>query len=486
MRRINAGWWCVTGIGCFLALPACGGSSKSAGADSGGSRSASGNAGSAAEGAMSQSGGGFGAGSASAGAGGRNELGGAPAGGGTSLAGGAGYAGFGGADACVAGAPCNCKSLVGITQCSKDGAECICPPSAECKKNKPGAACFEACGGEPFGVWRLAESCFSGAYTPLRADCEPFISAKAAGNEITMRLADGGEISSYGGEHWTVASQVPLACLGIESVNRCKDATFYTTMAAFTWSSTGDAECTANACGVCDCNGEESTSWPSGSSWSRSGNQLTIGGVTLDYCVQGDSLWIGGKDPNGEPKAAYRFSKQSCAGKPIPCAERTALQCEMSGDCIAGHCKGKTPAATGCSEAWSEADCGVTEGCVWETGGCYGEALTECYFEGCDTVPGCAWGPPKQHCSGEALPCCQGFVSELGECGFLDAAGCLKAAGCTLSGGVCSGEVACASQTESTICSALGCNYPANCKPTKCSELSVAACHSVQGCRVEW
>jgi hypothetical protein len=321
----------------------------------------------------------------------------------------------------------------------------------------------------------------------MRDGCEAFISATSIDSDLAMRISDGGELTANGEEHWAVTSQVPLSCLGIETVNRCKDASFYTEMAIFSGSYTGSAECSANACGVCECKGNEAAGWASGwSYWSHSGNQLTLGGIVVDYCVQGNELWLGGKDANGVPKVSYKFSKHSCVGKPIACADRTAEQCEVSGDCTAGRCKGKVGVDATCTAAGSEDECSVIEGCTWETGGCYGQAAEECVFDNCTTEPGCSWGEPKQRCGGEALPCCEGVVSELGECSFLDAAGCLKAPGCTLSGGVCSGEVTCFTQPDAAICSKIGCNYPSDCKPTKCSSLSVADCHSVKGCRVEW
>ncbi|MES1173184.1 MAG: hypothetical protein ABUL62_02555 [Myxococcales bacterium] len=483
--------WFLIGGGCLVGLAACGGASKSSSAGSGGASAASagGDAGSGAEGALSPGGGTTGAG-ASAATDGRSGFGGAPIGGRPSIGGSGGGAGAGtaaaaGASACIVGASCNCGSRVGTTTCAHDKAECSCPPSSECN-NEPGARCFEPCGGDPFGIWRLEESCFAGARLSTSPECKPFIGATATDNELTLRIVDGGELSGYGHETWTVASHVPLACLGIESVNRCKDATFYTGLAFFSQSSSSGGSCVANACGVCDCEGMEASGWSGSSSWSRSGSKLTLGDVTFDYCVQGDQMWIGGAAADGSPKVAYRLSKHSCMGKPIPCADRTPEQCELSGSCIAGHCKGKSAADTGCASAWSQDVCDITEGCVWETGGCYGDAAPGCDISNCDTDPGCSWGAPVQHCAGEAFPCCQTVLSESGDCSLLDATSCSKAQGCTLLGGTCTGEPSCYDQTDSAICGALGCQYTPGCTPVSCSALSAASCHSMQGCHIEW
>jgi hypothetical protein len=266
-------------------------------------------------------------------------------------------------------------------------------------------------------------------------------------------------------------------------VNRCQDATFYTGMSLFGADASGP--CAANACGVCDCEAEDEHSLWLGNNWSRIGNRLNLGDVNTDYCVQGDTLWIGGNDDSGRPRAAYKFSKHSCQGTTIPCGQRTAAQCEL-GSCSAGHCKGKLPSHLGCDVAQSETDCGVIEGCVWDPVGCFGEATPECNFDVCDTEPGCSWGPPKQRCAGEALPCCQGLIAEAGECGLLSAANCSKGAGCALVAGTCLGQPSCSAQKDAATCSALGCDFPAGCKTTECSTLSVGDCHSVKGCRVEW
>lgn len=497
MVRIRAGWLILGSCG-LLALQACGGTSDSQGG-SGGARSDGGASGGPSDvtgGAGSTNRGGSEAGNRSTGVAGRVESGGASAGGATSVTGGVGgTAGTGGAAAaggrtsgCVEGAACNCKKLTGTTKCTNDGAQCVCPPATECQ-NEPGTPCFEPCGGDPFGVWRLEQSCFSAGPLMVRDGCEPFLNATPKENEITLRIADGGEFASYGKESWTVSSEVPLACLSIGSVNRCKDATFYSEISVFgaTGFGRGAAECKANACGVCDCEGtEDNSTSPQYDGWRRSGTQLTLANVTVDYCVQGNTLWLGGKDASGAPRAAYKFSKHSCTGTPTPCAQRTLAQCEMSGDCVTGHCKGKTSSQLGCDAVATEQDCGITEGCVWETGGCYGDALSECYFDTCDEQPGCSWGDPKQHCAGEVQPCCQGSFSGASQCSLLDAASCSKAKGCALTNGSCTGEAVCADQSDSAICAQLGCSYPTGCKMTKCSDLSVAECHSEVGCRVEW
>lgn len=178
--------------------------------------------------------------------------------------------------------------------------------------------------------------------------------------------------------------------LGIESVNRCKDATFYSEIGTFGANLTRDAARTANACGVCDCKGEEFSSLSITSDWSRSGNQLTLGSISEDYCVEGDVLWIGGEDAYGKPKVSYKFSKHSCAGTPAICAQRTPEQCEVGGSCTLGHCKGKSSAQKGCEASTWQPECEVIEGCVWEAVGCYGEPNPECSFEVCDTEPGCS------------------------------------------------------------------------------------------------
>jgi hypothetical protein len=316
----------------------------------------------------------------------------------------------------------------------------------------------------------------------MKAGCESFLTAKPGQSQITVRFGDGGEFLATGRERWTVSSTVPLSCLGIESVNRCVDATFYPEMTLF--NGTAGGGCTANACGVCDCPSElEGYVGSFGYSWSRSGNQLKLGTVTVDYCVQGDVMWLGGKR-DGLPKAAYKLSKHSCEGTPVPCSQRTPEQCSM-GSCSMGQCKGKNASQLGC-ESSGQNDCEVTVGCVWDPTGCYGDPIQSgCTTDTCDYELGCSWGPPKQRCAGEAQPCCTAIVAD-GDCALLDSASCRKATGCQVTSTGCIGSASCPRQTDAAICTALGCDFRSGCTPTDCAALSVDACHTAPGCHVDW
>ena len=481
--------WLVLGqLVVGLALHGCGGTSKSA-ADGpsaiAGSRGLG--AGSSGTGTGGSSGGrpATGGGSSNAGSG---ALGGTATGGGVAIGGGVAMGGnagdgSGGTAACVEGAPCNCKALTGTTKCSAAGAECTCPAASKCQEEN-GAPCFEPCGGEPFGIWRLDDACFADTHVAENSACEPFLTAKPGKSTLMIKFSDGGQYSVGGQERWTVSSQVPLACLSIESVNRCVDATFYSEVTLFSESTPGG--CTANACGVCDCTTEvDRYATGFGSNWSRAGNQLKLDSATVDYCVQGDTLWLGGKR-DGVPKAAYKFSKHSCEGTPVPCSQRTPEQCTMSLACTVGQCKGKTAAQLGC-ESQSEEDCGVTEGCVWDPKGCYGDPIGQpCTIDNCDTELGCSWGAPKQRCAGEPRPCCTGIASESGDCALLDHASCSKGVGCQITSTGCIGQPSCSTQSDPTICGAMGCAFPSGCKSTECSKLSVGDCHTIPGCYLDW
>jgi hypothetical protein len=414
----------------------------------------------------------------------------------------------GGAPGCLAGAPCTCKKLVGVTECTDAGPSCACPPAAECSAEAE-TPCFEPCGGEPFGAWVVEETCFPAtAGTHANSACTEVAQGTGGESDLRLRILDGGDLQMRGTEAWTLNARVSLSCLQIETVNRCGDATFWSDATLF--SSSSPMSCAPSACGVCECEGETISQAVSGGlGWSRSDNLLQLGGASVAYCVQGDELWIGGNNEGSEPKVSYKFKRRSCEGTPLACAERTLEQClSPHSGCIVGTCKPVTGGMSArCAAAGSASECGVLSGCTWDPARCSGAAGESCEFEMCEAEPGCTWGAPRERCGGWATPCkgrdltqCAGNgcsvracqpLFDAPDCGLLSNADCAKAPGCTLSSGaspVCAGTTACISQTDVAICTRLGCSASSHCAgtPPDCASLSVEACHSVSGCRIEW
>jgi hypothetical protein len=410
---------------------------------------------------------------------------------------------------CATGVPCTCDDdLVGVTTCKNDESSCSCPPASECKQ-EPSTPCFEPCGGEPFGVWVLEGSCLSGAVDSM--DCQLSTSGTATDEmRLALRIFDGGEMELQGQEDWSLEAHVSLGCLGIKSVDSCEFASYWPD--TFLFSSARSIACKANDCGFCDCAGEDSEYISSAgvSNWSRAGHQLTLGPVSVDYCVKDDEMWLGGGEYEGVRKVAYKFKKQSCTGTPAPCSGRTEKECLQSSSCSMGYCKATSGSQAHCSAGYDEPSCSVLQGCTWDPDTCSGTASATCDFGNCDTELGCKWGPPKAKCGGTATPCayypteqcndvegcsvrsCFADFTAPADCTVLTAADCAKAPGCVVSGegaaASCKGQALCSSQTDTTVCSKLSCVAQPNCFGSRaaCSSLSVDDCQSLAGCRIEW
>lgn len=412
--------------------------------------------------------------------------------------------GSGGASGCLEGVPCKCNRLVGTTKCDGATQTCECPPASECALEP--SSCFEPCGGEPFGTWVLEDSCFGAG--EVGAGCSGgLVTGKAGPMDLRLRILDGGALEVFGQEVWDIHASVPLSCVGLQSVNSCPNAFFFRRQPLL-FSSSHSMTCTANACGVCDCVADVSTQIASYGSWARGKDDewLQLDGNSVPYCAKGDTLWLGGSGSSGEGMVAYKFSKQSCTGKPVACSKRPPEAC--IDDCFPGGCVRTTGTAPGCERATSASDCGVLQGCTWDPDLCSGTAYDVCNFENCGTVPGCTWGPPVARCAGEALPCEQRDLSQCNtdgcaeadcfsvnsqdavSCTTLSVADCPKAAGCTVVGGNCTGTTQCSTQTDINVCSSLsGCFFEPHCAgptPPACSTHTVETCQGTYGCRIEW
>lgn len=424
-----------------------------------------------------------------------------------------GGASVGGAPAaCVEGAACQCGDLTGILHCDESAeGECSCPPAEVCERTP--RSCFEPCGGIPFGVWVLEQTCFNASSEGL--GCEgAFIDAVATGERLRLQIFENQPLAAKGEEGVDVTAQVPLQCLGIESVERCSDVDFYAAPLLYTLSRALD--CQANECGHCECSAQLTVSGGNGfpglgEAWQPGSATLSFGGMKVPYCVDGDTLWAGGVGPHGTPKVAYRFSRKSCVGTPLPCSERQEGEC--GSHCIPGRCVADAGGdASICAELAADLnECELTNGCRWDPAGCWGVASELCEFSNCDETPGCSWGPPQARCGGQIASCYERGVpncsdtpgcsartcyveraDESAECADLTtSAACTKAPGCTWSAASCSGVTRCSVQTDLDVCSALGC-YTSEVpicggQPTEvCSDFGVDDCQNEPFCRLEW
>jgi len=431
---------------------------------------------------------------------------GAPAGGTAAIAGGEG--GAGGDAACIDGALCTCGELTGTLQCDASGGHCSCPPANVCQA--PHGSCFEPCGGDALGLWVLEETCFGGG--EIGAGCAGgSIEGKATVADLRLLILENESISAIGSEALDINASVPLACLGIESINRCVDAEFYA--APLLYSSSTPLKCQPSPCGSCDCVGNVSGYagyQATGTAWTPGSPTLSLGAVKVPYCVDGDSMWVGGDGSGDEPKVAYKLRRRSCVGKPQACAERAPDQC--GSDCSSGHCLPDGADPSNCAQFFDHDGCSLQAACHWQPGACWGTPSETCNFINCDTTPGCSWGAPQARCGGDPSPCYAHDVSDCNvqgcsvqtceatdgsgidpaiSCAQLSAARCPTAPGCTWNGTACTGTTSCAKQTNSGLCDLLGCisydtAFCGGAPEVSCSALSLENCASEPGCRQEW
>ena len=422
-------------------------------------------------------------------------------------------AGPGGAPAeCIEGAACQCGDTTGTVHCADSAeSECSCPPAEVCQ-GEP-RTCFEPCGGNPLGVWVLEQTCFNASSEGLGC-AGAFIDAVPTADNLRLEILDNEPLIAKGFEGLEVAARVPLQCLGIETVERCSDVNFYASPLLYTLSQA--LACQASECGHCECtapiewyvgNGYSGLGKP----WQPGSTTLAFGAMDVPYCVDGDTLWAGGIGTDGTPKVAYRFSRKSCSGTPVPCAERRDDECGL--DCTPGRCLTAAGGdASTCAElAADQEQCDLTPGCRWDPEGCWGTASDLCDLRNCDETPGCEWGPPRARCGGQIEGCFGRTVESCSEkpgCSVLtcyherrdDSAPCERlttsvacslAPGCTWNGTSCTGVTRCAGQSDAEVCAALDCfssatpicaGYPTQ----ECAAFGVDECLTEPGCRLEW
>jgi len=434
-------------------------------------------------------------------------------GGSTSTQSAAGDGGEGGATPCIDGALCHCGDASGTLRCAEAGGvgECSCPALETCEVKR--AKCFEPCGGDPRGAWVLVQTCLEGSSTGERCPAG-IMSGTAPPGDFRIRIDDDHMVQAIGQERLNVQARVPLSCLGIESVNRCKDAEFY--VSPFLLGISRPIRCKATDCGDCQCSGAISAfddaaldgiNEPS----PPDSDSLWFGRIQVPYCVDGDSLWVGGTLADGTSKASYKFRRRSCTGNPTPCEQRDPSNCgEVDEGCWPGHCVATAALAEEC-DGQSEQGCAQNAGCTWQaTQHCWGSTAEACEFENCDRTPGCSWGEPQARCRGELTTCyeqgaagctmpgCTPRTCVYGDggnvdidCEVLSANACAKAPGCELIGGRCSGTTDCWGQTDGGVCDSLGCSPQATAlctgEPTqKCSDFSADDCVGHGRCHLEW
>jgi hypothetical protein len=226
--------------------------------------------------------------------------------------------------ACQEGGPCACGSeREGTTKCLNGTATCECPT---CNRMWPesGPRCFEPCGGDPIGAWTLDRTCASaGKWT---GDCDSAVTPRDLGSQLEITFTRE-TFKVTGTERWhydffsmdSNDTRGSLTCLNADYCAGGEgEMTLYRGGTSFGMEN-AHGKCAAAACGSCLCAvvaihdiTESESEW----TYRRSGNVLGATSANnpeearaLDYCVQGDELWIHSYLGYANGETAYIFRR---------------------------------------------------------------------------------------------------------------------------------------------------------------------------------
>jgi len=277
------------------------------------------------------------------------------------------------------------------------------------------AAKTDACGGTPFGVWRLTKLEVARSQLALtvagqsRGSCDVMLDTPGETPRVLMNLKDGGA-AEYETEvvttraHWSntcVVSQVAQFSCGSEA-----------------W--TGVSKCALD-CDICSCTTTLGTT-AGNVGWHRTASTLTVApfgkSAEFDYCVQGSKLML------SSTELSLEFEQVFTVDTPTACEKRSATQCSLGEGCSLGKCEG----VASCGQHAFETDCLTNQGCSWRANACTG--LTgPCTLADFGTVPGCDFVDHPTSCVGTPTACTT-----------LDVNACTTRRGCKVNkGGRCAG-----------------------------------------------
>jgi hypothetical protein len=395
-----------------------------------------------------------------------------------------GTAGTTGTAECVS-TSCECPNgLTSVTECPSEECSCDACPEFDPRSTLPA---FEACGGEPFGIWQATKTEInnfdfhltngSGVTSTCHGQTDT-----TAEVEFIVEFDDGG-VGRIHYEFPELVASFSDACIQEGLGTSCEYI--------------DEHECELLDCGLCRCTfagryfDEEIT-------WSRDGSRLTFVTSdtmdTMDYCVDGGALVQSSEDGN----LRYTMQKVYLSGVPTSCAERTAETCNVAG-CSLGECAG-----TGnCGEAYSESSCMQFQDCSWDPDVCKGTANPTCSMaDHAGEVPGCQILTGNPTCTGAPEPCDgqQGCAAE----GCSVSTGCIggehacfagddEVPGCTCNAyAECEGTFKCSEIADDLDCVSSGlsgsCAWSSSACvgiPTDCAELSADQCQDTEGCMLQ-
>lgn len=396
-----------------------------------------------------------------------------------------------GGDACKAGQACGCATgQVGTLDCSSGDPVCKCAPCPSLELHE--VAPVSACGGDPFGAWRLVDLELGSSTLTLASfgqslgDCTVTYDAPKLVPHAVMWLEDGG-LAEYSTERTPVRSHWSESCVvsKVSSFSCGADA----------W--TGVANCGLD-CDVCSC--DQFLSSGTDDRWVRTATTLTIAqfgkSATFDYCVEGDSLSL------SSAEARLRYERVYPINAPTACDTRTPGECERGQGCRLGVCDG----GVNCTQRSTESSCLTLQGCSWDATQC-GGFPESCTLADFDVVPGCTLSKVPITCEGTPTTDCAVLTvtdcKSVPGCTVNDTPGCegpvLQCAGtvcdqgwCTGNSLDCRGTTSCSAMKNKSQCDQANITFHdgpctwqlSRCDgtPLPCSEYNPGYCSEVPGC----
>lgn len=252
---------------------------------------------------------------------------------------------------------CTCMDgRVGEVPCTRDEAnrcscalECDCSacPAFEVDEPPP----FDACGGEPVGVWRglvfAAQGFHLSSLGEAGGECPVDFTMASPSVEFLLRFDDSADLEIYRSAFSVSGNLLDscvrevfqgVGCNGLEVAN--------------------DGSCSLQDCGICSCT-LPLLELAGGGTWVASAGTLLISlnsGArgTWDHCVQSDRLVL--REASG---VRFELERIQVMGTPAPCAERSSETCATS------------------------------VGCTWDGSECSGAVAATCSLRDYGRVPGC-------------------------------------------------------------------------------------------------
>jgi hypothetical protein len=397
---------------------------------------------------------------------------------------------------CTEGKACECMpGQSGMVSCASGFASCECAACPPLEVHDP--AKTNACGGAPFGVWRLTKLELGRSQLSLtvagesRGNCDVMLDTPDETPLLLMNLKDGGAAEYYAKSvatktHWSnscITSQVSQFSCGSSA-----------------W--TGVSNC-ALSCDICTCDTTLGETSDDDARWSRSATTLTVAPFgssgEFDYCVQGSKLAL------SHTGLSLEFEQVFTIDTPKACEKRAAAECTLGQGCSLGVCKG----SDSCARIDFEDDCLTHQGCTWNATACTG-LTPSCTLADFGSAPGCDLVDQPVSCVGTPAACttldvdtcasrpgCK--VNDRGRCNgpsfscqdFID---CPGGAFCIPTYPGCIGEFSCANFNLDYECNDTNENIhntPCKWEPSwcegdakPCSEYSQTVCGDMPGCQL--